>query len=225
VTLVSYDKDAEDRIAAACLYTFSNLPMHQLIDTIKKMKEEEKRKIIEEYVTRRENRRHRPGRAFENTYYCFDILGNYGIFRDLHRHRVLTQERQLLTTEHNYDTPQEIIDCDLEKDYKEVMEKAREAYETIANTMPVHAQYVVPMGYRLRWYMTMNAREFYFLTELRSTPEAHPDARRIAQSMYRLVENVHPWVTEQSKFINLSGEEHLERLRSEVRIDKKLGNS
>lgn len=221
VTLVSYDKEAENKIAAACLYPFSDLPMNQLSEIVKRMSEEEKRKIIEEYVKRRDNRRHRPGRAFENVYYCFDILGNYGIFRDLHRHRILTQERQLLTTEHGYDTPQEIIDAGLVRELREAMEEAREAYETISKTMPLHAQYVVPMGYRLRWYMTMNLREVFHLTELRTGRQGHPYYRRIAQLMFLKVKEVHPFLAQHLKFIDMNTY-GLERLESEKKIDKKL---
>ena len=50
--------------------------------------------MLRAYVGNRTNRRHRPGRAFERTAYRFDVLTDYGAFRDLQRHRLLTLEWQ-----------------------------------------------------------------------------------------------------------------------------------
>ena len=226
IKLVSYDSEAEAKVAAALLFEYSNgLSLEQLQSKVKSLPSEERKKILSEAMQRRENRRHKPPRAFENAVYTFEFLDNIGVYREIRRHRMNTQEAQNYTTRLGYDIHQDVVEAGLEGELKGIMEKVDEVHTEIRSKYPLEAQYAATLGNLHRWYMTMNAREFYFLTELRSTPEAHPDARRIAQSMYRLVENVHPWVTEQSKFINLSGEEHLERLRSEVRIDKKLGNS
>ena len=152
VTLVDSDDEetAETKIATAIIYAYSKYPMNQIRRSVELMSIEERRKIIEEYIKRRENRRHRPGRAFENTYYTFDILCNYGSYRDLQRHRVLTQEKQLLTTEHGFDVPKEIAEAGFYDKYSNVMQKASDAFREISRQYPIQAQYVVPFGYKIR---------------------------------------------------------------------------
>ena len=108
VTLIDYDRNAEEKIIAAILYPHVRHPLQELRQIAVRMSAEERRKILVEYFAKRRHRRDKPGRAFENVYYTFDILGNLGLYRDLHRHRILTQERQEFTTVHGYDTPPEI---------------------------------------------------------------------------------------------------------------------
>src|SRR5439155_3993 len=85
---------------AAALYAVSDVPDDRLLEIAQKMTEGERRAILEAYVGQRTNRRHRPGRAFERTAYRFDVLGDYGAFRDLQRHRLLTLEWQRLSPQH-----------------------------------------------------------------------------------------------------------------------------
>ncbi|MEM0437894.1 MAG: FAD-dependent thymidylate synthase [Candidatus Micrarchaeia archaeon] len=221
VSLEDYDKDGEEKVVAAILYSGSGAPMSGCIERAKSLGPDEKRKIIAQYVGNRTNRRHRPGRAFENTSYLFDICSNFGAYRDLHRHRILTQERQLLSTANGYDLPHDLVDAGVDANFKEAMEFADDVYRKLAALSPVHAQYVVPFAYRVRWYIRMNLREAYHLIELRSQRQGHPDYRRIAQMMYAEIRRVHPLLAEPMQFVDLN-EYDLERLEAEKRIDGKL---
>jgi thymidylate synthase ThyX len=220
VKLVDYDKEGEDRILAMMLYRYANAPAEKLKDIVSAMPLEKKKELVAAYLSRRKNRRDKPGRALENAFYTFEMCANYGIFRDLHRHRVLTLERQLLTTDLGFDTPAELSDIGIEKDYKKLMEETAEVYKKIAAEMPLEAQYAVPRAYRLRWYMKLNLREVHHLTELRSTKQGHPDYRKVAQNMKREVEKVHPLLT-QYMMVDMN-DYALPRLDSEKRIDMKL---
>ncbi len=221
LTLVDYDKDAELKVVAAVLYPMSHLHMSQIRKKVADMSNAERRKIIAAYVAGRTNRRHKPGRAFENVYYTFDILGDYGIYRDMQRHRIITQERQWVTTKHGYDIPVEIEEAGLASKFKEAMNVADAAFEKIAPAMPLQAQYIVPMGYRFRWYITMNLREAYHLCELRSCMQGHPTYRKLAQDMYKKIQEVHPTLVEGMKFVDMN-DYSLERKEAEKRIDKKM---
>lgn len=221
LTLVDYDPDAEVKVVAAMLYTSSNLPMKQLVEFVKTLSTEERKRIIREYLSRRENRRHKPGRALENTHYTFDILANYGIYRDLHRHRIITQERQDLSVRHGYDTPTELVEAGFQEEFDECMIVARDTFNQIATILPKQAQYVVPLAYRIRWYFTMNLREVFFLTELRSYQQGHKDYRKIAQQMFLKIKEVHPAFAEFIKFVDMN-EYPLERIEAEKKIDKKM---
>ncbi len=220
VSLVEFDKDAEDKVLAGIFYQYTDLPKKEIKKKVKKLNAEERKKVIQEFLSRRENRRHKPGRALENTYYTFDILGDYGVYRDLQRHRMLSQERQLLSTKHGYYTPIELAEIGAEKKHTELMQKADSVFKEIAKDFKKEAQYVVPFGYKIRWYFKMNLREVYHLTELRSVPQGHPNYRRIAQKIFLETQKVHPALAEYMKFVDLK-EYALERLEAEKKQDKK----
>ena len=221
VTLVDYDRDAEEKVLAAILYPNAGLPLAQLRTLVEKLSPDERNRIFETYVGQRRHRRDKPGRALEHGYYTFDILGNLGLYRDLQRHRILTQERQAYTTIHGYDTPPEIEEAGLRPKFTQCMERAAGLYGQIAADFPVEAQYVVPFAYRVRWYMKLNLREAIHLGELRTMPQGHPDYRSVVQEMWRLIGEVHPALALSTKFLD-TRTYRLGRLQSELRTAYKL---
>jgi thymidylate synthase ThyX len=220
VTLVDYDAAAEEKIIAAVLYPHSNHPLEQLKRSVRRMAPDQRRKILDEYLKRRRHRRDKPGRALEQVYYTFDILGNLGLYRDLHRHRILSQERQDFTTIHGYDIPQEIEEAGFKSEFDRCMEAAAKVYEKIRRDLPLEAQYVVPFAYKIRWSMTMNLREAIHIGELRTMPQGHPDYRLIVQEMWGKIQEVHPTLAGCGKFIDWKSY-RLGRLQSEMRTEYK----
>ncbi len=220
VTLVDYDPGAEERIIAAILYPHSRHPLLQLTRLATRMSPAQREKILDEYLQRRRHRRDKPGRALEQVYYTFDILGNLGLYRDLHRHRILTQERQEFTTVHGYDTPQEIEEAGFKPDFDRCMERAAGLYDKIYRDLPHEAQYVVPFAFKIRWTMKMNLREAIHIGELRTMPQGHPDYRLIVQEMWRKIGEVHPTLARYAKFIDWKSY-RLGRLQSEMRTEYK----
>ena len=220
VCLIDYDPEAENKLLSALLYSHSGLPLQQIRNSVSTIPEKEKAKLIEHTIDLRDHRRHKPERGLEMAFYTFDILGDYGMYRDLQRHRILTQERQPLTTRFGYDTPEEIEDAGLGTEYHETMARSAEAFETIAKDFPNEAQYVVPMSYNIRWYVHINLRALIWLTEIRSTPQGHTGYRRIAQEMFRRVEEAQPLLAKYMKFVDLN-EYSLGRLSAEQRQEDK----
>ena len=220
VQLIEYDQDAEDRMLAALLFPFGHGSLQEFTDQLKNFPDSEKKRLIHEYAGLRQNRRHKPGRGIEMPFYTFDIVGDYGIYRDLQRHRMLTQERQLLSTRYGFEKPEEIEEAGLGEIYDEAMLQAAEAFDQLQKDFPFEAQYVVPMGYRIRWFMKINLRSLSWMTELRSVPQGHTGYRRIAQQMYLRVRDVHPTLSELMKFVDLE-EYPLGRLEAEVRQEAK----
>jgi thymidylate synthase ThyX len=220
VTLLDHDSEAEEKVIAAILYPHARQPLRQLRKVAAKLSQEERRQILQEYFTKRRHRRDKPGRAFENVYYTFDIVGNLGLYRDLHRHRILTQERQDFTTVHDYDTPREIEEAGFKNEFDLCMQQAAELYGQIYRDLPSEAQYVVPFAYKIRWYMKMNLREAVHMCELRTMPQGHPDYRFICQEIWRKIQEVHPALAECGKFIDWK-KYRLGRLQSEMRTEFK----
>ncbi len=220
VTLVDYDPDAEAKVIAAMLYGHARQPLEQLRQVAAALSQAERRQIFQEFFSKRRHRRDRLSRAFENVYYTFDILGNLGLYRDLHRHRILTQERQGFTTVHGYDTPPEIEEGGFKSEFDHCMERAAELCEQIYADLPSEAQYVVPFAYKIRWYMKLNLREALHMCELRTMPQGHPDYRFICQEMWRNIQSVHPTLAESGRFMDWQ-KYRLGRLQSEMRTEFK----
>ena len=175
VTLVDHDPDGELKVVAAVLYASSELPDDQLLSLARSHDARTAERGPAASVGDRGNRRHKPGRAWERTDYRFDVLCDYGAFRDLQRHRPLTIEWQRLTTEHGFETPSPIDDAGLRADWDRVMEaSSRMERELLDAGLQDAAQYAVSMAYRIRFVMQMTAREAMHLTELRSQPRVTP---------------------------------------------------
>jgi thymidylate synthase ThyX len=189
VVLTDFDPDGELKVTAAALYGVTDLPDDQLLEAARRMSVEKRARVLLAYVGERENRRHKPGRAFERTGYRFDVLCDYGAFRDLQRHRLLTIEWQELSPAFGYDMPAEVEAAGALPDWVRTMEEsaALHAEMQAAGLGPV-SQYAPSMAYRIRFVMQMNAREAMHLIELRSTQQGHPAYRRVAQEMHRLIE-------------------------------------
>ena len=216
--------EVEVKIASAILYEQARgQSLESIMRYLRSIPEEERNKIIRTYTKFRSNRRHRPGRAFEMAEYTFEMFTNFGMFRDLHRHRILTIERQLLSTRHGYDIPAEIIDFGIVKDFKDCMYKCHEAYEIISKQMPEEAQYVVNFAYRYPYFMKINLREACHMIELRTIPQGHPDYRKVCQRMFSQIKFVHPALAKGIKFVDLNRYE-LERLNAEKDREKKRLN-
>jgi thymidylate synthase ThyX len=223
VTLTDFDPHGETKVVAAALYAFSDLPDDQLLDIARRLSPDERLSILRAYVGNRTNRRHRPGRAFERTSYRFDVLTDYGAFRDLQRHRLLTLEWQPLTPRHGFVQPEAIAEAGALDDWNRVMERSATLYESIIDSgLHDAAPYAVSMAYRVRFYMDMNAREAMHVLELRSAPQGHPAYRRVCQQMHTLIAEHagHRSLAEAMQFVDHS-EVELERLSSERALERK----
>ena len=223
VSLTDFDPDGEIKIVAAALYSASDLPDDQLLGVARRMSPAERTAVLQAYAGDRVNRRHRPGRAFERTAYRFDVLTDYGAFRDLQRHRLLTLEWQPLSTRHGYSEPDAIRDAGLLDEWTRVMDASAELYEDLMSSgLTEVAPYAVSMAHRVRFYIDMNAREAMHLIELRTAPQGHPAYRRVCQQMHTLIARRagHTAIAEAMKFADHS-EVELERLKSERELEKR----
>ena len=223
VTLVEWDPEAEAKIAAAALYTATGLPDDVLLERVRSLSNQDQRRLIDAYVGDRTNRRHKPGRAFERSGYRFDILCDYGIFRDLQRHRLLTIEWQRLGTGHGYLTPPAIDDLGERATWAQAMaDTAALVARLEAAFGPDVAQYAVPFAYRIRFVMQLNVREAMHLLELRTASGGHPGYRRVCQEMHRLIRHQagHGALADAMRFVD-HGDPGLGRLDGERRAAAK----
>ncbi|HEX4838884.1 MAG TPA: FAD-dependent thymidylate synthase [Rhabdochlamydiaceae bacterium] len=220
VKLICYDPDSPYRVAAALLFHHTDVGLLELQEYCRKLPDDELTRILEAACQSRENRRHKSPRALEHATFTFEMLADFGIYRDLQRHRMLTQERQLLTCNFGYYIPEELQNTSMEAEYIAAMDLAKKAYDVIVKELPKEAQYIVPMAYNIHWYFHVNLRSLQWLCELRSSPAGHPGYRHMAQEMAKQVSSVLPSFERFFKFVDYEGY-MLGRLGQEIRSDQK----
>ena len=223
VDLVDFDPDAEVKLVTAMLYPTSSLSEREIVDQVLKMTVDERLSVMKAYVGDRTNRRHRPGRALERVDYRFDVLGDYGAFRDLQRHRMCTIEWQRLSTRHGYVMPDVIDMVRKTNQFTDVMSRSAELHDSLVGEFPNQAPYAVSLAYRMRYSMQMNARSAMHILELRSALQGHPTYRSVAQDMHRLIRERagHKAIAEMMVFVDHSQDADLERLNAENRAAKR----
>lgn len=223
VTLTDFDPDGEIKVVAAALYPHTSLPESMVLRRVEAMSLDERQEVLDAYVGDRSNRRHKPGRAFERTSYRFDVLSDYGAFRDLQRHRMLTIDWQPLSPHHGYVRPGAVDDAGERDRFDEAMARSASLYDSLLDRFESEAAYAVCLAYRIRYSMQMNAREAMHLTELRSIPQGHPAYRHVAQQMHRLIAEQagHRAIAATMVHVDHSAEPELERLESERRAESR----
>lgn len=188
---------------AAMLFPYSNLSLKTLEEKVAGASDADKEKVIRTYIGERKTRRDRPGRALEANYpYTFELVTNWGVYKDLMRHRMSTQQRQLFTTEIGFDMSPEIVAAGFESQARAAIDRAGTLYRRIAKESPVLAQYAVLHGHFARWTLGMNDREAMHLIELRTTPQGHPNYRKVSQMMHKEIAARSPWRAAMMKFVD-----------------------
>jgi thymidylate synthase ThyX len=221
VELIDVD-GSEDELIAASLFEASDLSERDVLDKVRALPPDEQGEIIADLAGERPNRRHRPGRGWEAVRYRFEIVSDYGGFRDLQRHRMLTCQWQRLSPDLGAGVPEEVREAGAGGEYERALEVSRAEYERLAAAgMPDAAPYALCLGYRIRYLLDLNAREAMHLIELRSGREGHPTYRAVAQAMHERIASVHPAIAAAMTHVDASTEPRLERIMSEIRTHRK----
>jgi thymidylate synthase ThyX len=214
----------EEELLAALLYEASAVGEEQALAAVAGLSGEERTALVRDLVATRENRRHRPGRGFETLTYRFEVVSDYGAFRDLQRHRLLTCQWQRLSPDLGADVPHEVEEAGLGPDYARALETSRTEYERLRGEGFVdEAPYALCLAYRIRYVLELDAREALHVIELRSGREGHPSYRAVALQMREAIAAVHPAVAAAMTFVDESTEPRLERLLSEMRNEARAG--
>lgn len=223
VVLNDYAPHNELDVVADMLYEHSDLPLKQLQEEVASWTYDQKQQSFAAYMGERLNRRHRPGRALEKIHYSFDLVCDYGIFRDLQRHRMVDDlQWQSLSPRLGYDIPQLVEEAGLTEAFEQCFDLSLQLFSTLQATHPLEAQYATLLGHRMRWKVTMNAREAFHFIELRTAPQGHPGYRKLVMQMYEKVAEVHPLIADAMRFVNKDEDPELSRLAAERYTQYKL---
>lgn len=221
VSLVEYDPDGESKVITGMLYDApgNHCTWEHTLTAVRRMSQENRARIVAEYLAGHDERWQKVGRALENTFLRFEIEMDFGAWRDLHRHRMHTQQRQLLCCHHGYDLPMEVIEAGMEQEYRTAIERAERVFAKIEVRDPLLAQYATTMAHRVRFQQWQNLRAFAWEGELRTIPEGHPNYRSPEQEKYRLVEGVFPTIAKHI-LVNMANYDFARRGQEE-RIQRK----
>lgn len=222
VVLLDFDPAGEEKVLVAACFSHLGCSEREAARRVAVLGYDDRVALLRAYVGDRRNRRHRPGRAFERTDYRFELVTDYGAFRDLQRHRMLTIEWQRLGISLGYDMPDLVEQAGLGERYDDAIGRAEWLYRSLLPDFPEQASYAVALAHRIRYVMQLNAREAMHLVELRSGTQGHPAYRRVAQQMHRAIAEVagHRALAEAMSFVD-HGATDLERLESERRAERR----
>ena len=221
VELIDVD-GSEDELIAASLFESAGSSERAILDRVRALPPDEQAEIIADLAGERSNRRHRPGRGWEAVRYRFEIVSDYGGFRDLQRHRMLTCQWQRLSPDLGAGIPDEVREAGAGSEYERALEISRTEHDRLADAgLRDAAPYALCLGYRIRYLLDLNAREAMHLIELRSGREGHPTYRAVAQAMHERIASVHPAIAAAMTYVDASTEPRLERIMSENRTHRK----
>jgi thymidylate synthase ThyX len=225
VELIHVD-GSEENLLASCLLEAASVPETEVLARIDVLDREERAQLLAALIGERANRRHRPGRGFEALRYRFEIVSDYGAFRDLQRHRMLTCQWQRLGPDLGAGVPDEVREAGVGGEFERALEASRGEYERLlAAGLREQAPYALSLAYRIRYTLDLNAREAMQLIELRSGREGHPGYRAVAQAMHERIAAIHPGVAATMKHVDTSAEPRLERIMSEIRTHRKRAHA
>ena len=226
VNLVDFWPKNELLLVPDMLYEHSSLPLEQLQAEVSAWPYSKKSEIFKAYIGERLNRRHKPGRALEKAHYSWDLLCDYGIFRDLQRHRMVDDLNwQQLTPRYGYEIPALVEEAGLVSQFEACFDASLQLYSLLQQAgYQLEAQYATLLGHKMRWKVTYNAREAFHLHELRTSPQGHPGYRKLVKQMHDKLAEVHPMLAEAMKFVNQDEDPELTRLAAERYTQFKLSN-
>ncbi len=219
VRLLEHDPDGERRVLAHALWPASGAALDQVRARVDGMADDDVRAALMRWADGRADRRERPGRALEATSYLFEVTCDYGAYRDLQRHRILTLEAQPLGADLGFEPSPDVAACGLHEEFDRVQQASAGLWREVRARVPAEAPYAVTMAHRIRFLMRMNAREAMHLIELRSQPQGHAAYRRVAQEMLLAIRDdaAQPGIAALMGFADMSGDG--DRLAQERRTE------
>jgi thymidylate synthase ThyX len=223
VRLLHVDGD-EDGLLAALLFEAAGVSESDANARLTALEPHERTELLQDLVGERANRRHRPGRGYEAVRYRFEIVSDYGAFRDLQRHRMLTVQWQRLSPDLGAGVPEEVDLAGCGDSFRRALDISEREYRRLAGAGHDKrvASYALCLGFRIRYVLDLNAREAMQLIELRSGREGHPSYRAVAQEMHAQIAAVHPSIAATMTHVDHTAEPRLERILSEMRTQAKL---
>lgn len=205
VTLNTPRNALSDTLAYA-YYPYTSCSLQHLISLFEAMPHHEQEARLKDYVGTRESRRDRSGRGLEAGYpLMFDLVGCFAEYRDLQRHRMLTQQRQLLSTNLGFIMPPEMKEIGLETEVEHVVHRMEELNKKMRESgLLIASQYATLFNHRIRFCLGMNLRELQHLVELRTQPAGHFSYRAMTMEMARQASAHYPWMKHALEFVDYS---------------------
>lgn len=191
VRLVHWDVQAEAKVAAALLFRQSAADYPSAWQRAQEMDPEARQRLIDGYLEAMGD--HDAAlREFELVDYTFELVMDYGAYREFKRHRMQSYFPQPLSVDLGYRQPLLVAEAGLAGEFQEAMARAEEGCRRVAQFSPRVAQYLATHGHYRRVLSKLNLRECYHLFKLRSAKQAHESVREPVTEAMRLAVATHP---------------------------------
>ncbi|MCA9392046.1 FAD-dependent thymidylate synthase [candidate division WWE3 bacterium] len=194
VRLLEYDPHGENKVIAGFLYPYLHQSFDELVDTVTHLAPTEKDEILKIIFQDRTARWYKTPRSFEHAQLTFEVTANWGVWKDLQRHRMLTEQHELFSATLGYEVPVELEEAGLDGLFREAVDASTSLYQKIAVHDIALAQYAVTQTHYHRFIQRQNLRSFFWEAELRTIAQGHPDYRKIEQEKVKLVRDVYPHI-------------------------------
>lgn len=196
VYLREFDPEGQEKVIAGLLFAEGNslLSWDTILNRVRGWSDEEKDRVLHAHFSGRKERWEKIARAFENAYVRFEIIMNSGAYRDLHRHRMHTQDRQRFTTHLGYEVFPEFEEAGLVSVLHDRMAAVNNLFRKIELVDPEAAQDVPTLFHYMRFYQLQNLRQVFWEGELRTIQQGRWDYRHIEQEKFRLLQTVYSLV-------------------------------
>jgi len=217
--LLAHDAQLDDKLLASLLYEHSAQPFATLVANVKALTQGQRHELLHKLMSSRGPHDAWPLALEGAAPFEFEVMVDFGAFRDIGRHRKSLQQQQLLTTAHGFAVPPLMQEAGLGGEYAAVLERTADLQQSIGKHFPHAAGYVTPFAFLQRVRIQFDPRQTAYFIELRSGPEGHFSYRHVALDMFAHVRRVSPLF---AQYIRAKeGAAFLGRLDSEMTADER----
>lgn len=206
--LLSTDPAALHHLLAGVYFPYVNVDYNTLVAKLSTLPIEQINSLLQHAVGDRKTRRDRSPRGFEHGYDVnAEVVTDFGVFRDLHRHRMCTLQWQRPNPHLGFSVPADIEAIGMGDACRSLEAEVRALFDAIAKDLGAPmAEYVVLFGHKIRFWFGMNFREAQHMLEIRTVPQGHINYRRVCQKITKGLIEQAPWLQDSGllKFVDFN---------------------
>ncbi|MBP7859729.1 FAD-dependent thymidylate synthase [Patescibacteria group bacterium] len=192
--VIEYDKNVEDKIISALLFKESIQSFEEIYSKVKQLSTIKKEEILKSILSSREQRWYKLPRAFEYCNITYEMISDYGTYKDLQRHRIKSQIRSKFSPYLGYKVPPLLVEEKMEKEFISAISKVERVYKLIAKKDNDLAEYATCVAHNLRYAVNTNLRALLWEAELRTISQGHFDYRKMAQEVIIWIKKTYPLI-------------------------------
>ena len=189
--LVDYSPGADERLAAALLFSHGGRSFENCRTVVESMTPPEKKRLIDMALKRLESY-DRVLREFELITLTYEAVVSASNFAQLKRHRIATIVAQDYDAGLGCEVPPSVREAGLTDVFEEAIGLSEALFEEIGRRDAHAAPYILTNAHKRRVLIGVNLRELYHIARLRMDKTAQWDIRNLAAAMAEAARGVMP---------------------------------